>query len=238
MRSILLAVTTLLAATCGALAADIVAEEPPVHMPVPVASAFDWTGAYFGAQAGYEFGRSPVRFPTLPPEYSNPDPSGFVGGIYIGFNRQLESRIVLGAEADLSYSHGRGDDVLRTTLGPPASFEHWKARSDWNAALRGRVGYALDRTLFYAAGGVAFTNLKTGVVDFGVLRGEASDARIGWTIGAGIEHALTDRLLARIEYRYADFGTKHYSTNGIPSTIATDVGLTAHDIRIGLAYKF
>ncbi len=113
---------------------------------------------------------------------------------------------------------------------------HWKTQSDWDAALRGRVGYAFDRTLIYAAGGVAFTNLKTSEYVLGVPRGDVSGTKTGWTIGVGIEHTFTERLLARIEYRYADFGTKEVIFPG--AGIPFDIRLKTQDVRVGLAYKF
>ncbi|WP_367142381.1 outer membrane protein [Mesorhizobium sp.] len=62
-------------------------------------------------------------------------------------------------------------------------------------------------------------------------------ANVGWTLGAGIEHAFTDRWIARAEYRYSDFGSQQLSVAaGFPTE--TKVDLQTHDIRVGLSYKF
>ena len=55
--------------------------------------------------------------------------------------------IVLGAEADVQYN-----DLSEKVRGE-------ELKSDWNASLRGRAGYAFDRTLFYGTGGVAYKNV-------------------------------------------------------------------------------
>ena len=63
------------------------------------------------------------------------------------------------------------------------------------------------------------------------------ETHVGWTVGAGIEHAFTDRWIARAEYRYSDFGSQDLSlAAGLPTE--TSVDLKAHDIRVGLSYKF
>ena len=57
----------------------------------------------------------------------------------------------------------------------------------------------------------------------------------GWNIGAGIEHAFTQNLTARIEYRYTDYGRS-------VETYAQgyDLGFEPqiHTILVGVAYKF
>ena len=59
--------------------------------------------------------------------------------------------------------------------------------------VRGRVGYALDRTLVYATGGLAYGS----VADRRFGGSAFSDAfRVGWTLGGGVEVALpTDSVL-------------------------------------------
>jgi hypothetical protein len=66
----------------------------------------------------------------------------------------------------------------------------------------------MDRTLFYATAGWAFGNVEVtkatapGATPFAAY----DDVRHGWTVGAGIEQAFTDRISGRIEYRYTDLG--------------------------------
>jgi outer membrane immunogenic protein len=63
---------------------------------------------------------------------------------------------------------------------------------DWGpvteaGSIRLRGGYAFDRFLAYAAGGLAFED------------------SVGWTVGGGVEYALTDRWVIGAEYLHADY---------------------------------
>lgn len=218
----------------AAQAADAVVYET---IPEMASAAFNWTGAYVGAQVGYGSGSQDISFPTSSNLNADRDPDGFLGGVYVGYNYQIHNNIVFSAEADIAYARLRDNGPIIDN-GVPNAVEDWHANVDWTGSVRARVGYAMDRTLIYFSGGAAFARFSTAVYDSGTLRGESSKTRTGWTIGAGIEHAFTDNLVGRLDYRYADFGSVHYDTDGIPGTIPTDVNLTSHDIRIGIAYKF
>jgi len=41
--------------------------------------------------------------------------------------------------------------------------------------------------------------------------------RFGWTVGAGIEYAFTDKWSANVEYRHNDFGTATVYSNQFPA---------------------
>ena len=69
------------------------------------ALAYDWTGAYVGGHFGYGggsfgAGTNPVldEGVVFPPTIT-----GLVGGYQIGWNVQLPDRLVLGAEADVTF---------------------------------------------------------------------------------------------------------------------------------------
>ena len=59
--------------------------------------------------------------------------------------------------------------------------------------------------------------------------------RFGWTVGAGIEYAFTDKWSANVEYRHNDFGTATVYSNQFP-------GLTFRErsyedtVRLGINY--
>ena len=61
----------------------------------------------------------------------------------------------------------------------------------------------------------------------------------GWSIGAGIEHALTDQLRIRGDYLYTRFkGHKYYSTS---CAVTCDIDVHDfgdHEFRVGLAWAF
>jgi outer membrane immunogenic protein len=52
----------------------------------------------------------------------------------------------------------------------------------------------------------------------------------GWTIGAGVDYAINDRIFARAEYRYNDYGNADID--------AVNIDFTQHVVQAGLGLKF
>ncbi|WP_375618015.1 MULTISPECIES: porin [unclassified Bartonella] len=116
-------------------------------------------------------------------------------------------------------------------------------KEKWSGATRVRVGFAaVDRIMPYVAGGIAYTQLQ--VVDFlkaataegaeiaSATVSDASKTMVGFTVGGGIDFAMTDNVLLRAEYRYSDFGKKAFVKDGDKFAYKTN------DFRVGVAYKF
>lgn len=232
MKSLLLATATLVAATSGAFAADVVASEP-----APVASAYNWTGVYLGAQAGYDWARTSYSF-TNPVPTGSFTPNGFVGGLYVGYNYQFATPLVVGVEGDLSYSNVKG-----SFDNPFGGFSGGSARLRWQGAARVKVGYAFDRFLPYVAGGVAVGDFRfEGGPGLGSPFTPALESwrktMTGWTIGAGVEYAFAERWTARLEYRYTDFGTAHGNLAPAYSSVVETMKVRDNSIRLGVSYRF
>jgi outer membrane immunogenic protein len=98
-------------------------------------------------------------------------------------------------------------------------------------SVRGRLGYAIDRTLLYVTGGLAGADIKHSVLNAGATT-KNSGVEYGWTVGAGLEHAFTQNWSARVEYRYSDFGTSKWAAN------VNKADTTDHTVRVGLSYRF
>jgi outer membrane immunogenic protein len=234
MKTILLATAFILAPAGMASAADI-------NEVLPVAAAYDWSGLYAGVHVGYAAGKSNFFIAGAGAggtDLNSPlDPDGFIGGIHIGANQEMANRFVIGAEADVTYNAVDGLTALDAGGGGVNTL--LKSELKWSGAARLRAGYAFDRTLPYIAAGVAAAKYEVTAISAGP-GGEVpfhDETHIGWTVGAGIEHAFTDKWLARVEYRYSDFGSQDLSlAAGLPT--ATHVDLQTHDIRAGLSYKF
>ncbi|MBC2772200.1 porin family protein [Rhizobium sp. AQ_MP] len=191
-------------------AADAVmapAEPPPEAIEV---STWSWAGGYAGVQGGYGWGDTKLsRSGTS----GKVDFDGGRFGGFVGYNWALGSAFILGAEADLAYDWNeftRGTESLKTTV---------------QGGLRARAGYAADRALIYAAGGWTATQLS--YKDTGV---SIDDTLNGWTIGAGVDYALSDRMFARGEYRYNDYGSKTID--------GTAVDFNQHVVQVGLGVRF
>jgi outer membrane immunogenic protein len=181
------------------------------------------------------------------------DGDGALGGVTIGVSRQ-SGQLVLGIEADFS---AFGLDAKRDT-GVVASVFQVRAvdsvSADWLATLRLRLGYAVGQSLIYTTAGPAFSNISAsrfidwaadgcGGGEFSLNRCHAGggDITAGWTIGGGVEHAISERWAVKAEYLYADFGEAKFTT---VSTVAADqnikhsIDLSTHIARLGVNYKF
>jgi outer membrane immunogenic protein len=228
MNKLLVSAATALILSCGAAhAADLIIEEP---LPVE-ASAYDWSGLYLGAHAGYLAGTVDVTEPDVPAaqvaplalvEAASGDISGGIAGLYAGYNAQFDN-VVVGIEGDFGVGAVSGNGVV---VQPADDYSY---DLNWNGHLRARAGFAADKFLVYAAGGLAFAG-------FTLSEGAFSDTQthVGWTLGVGAEYAVTENIALRAEYLYDDLGTADYVLDGDPYEVA----LKTHTVRLGLSVSF
>ncbi|MGU3360933.1 outer membrane protein [Methylobacterium sp. M6A4_1b] len=259
---------------------------PPVFTAVPV---FSWTGFYAGLNAGYGFdagssGGATVVGTTAASgiiangaapglvAFSNRDAhDGFTGGGQIGYNYQLTpgSGFVVGVEADAQYLGFGTDRNTASFVGTPnadLTFVNPNGLSnlDYFGTVRGRLGYAFDRTLVYGTGGFAYGG--GGGSSFGLPNSTSDTFRTGWAAGGGIEYALpTDSFLnffkssavtVKVEglyvsldrnstngvFAYSNSTGTQYSVSGTGYAATTGYTSRRSDefavVRAGLNYKF
>jgi len=258
------AVAGLLAAG-AASAADLPMRSMAPPPPAPTFSAvpvFTWTGFYVGAQLGYAWNNNDNdvalpngvfvrRNPNLPPTRANlvpftggmdrGDSDGFLLGAHAGYNMQFGG-FVLGVEGDIEGVFGGDDDdndpfggvALFDAAGNPIVYSFGPNGLDWQASLRARAGVAFDRMLVYATGGFAFGGVSGGFGNGGLFDNN-DDTINGWTLGAGVEFAITNNLTTRLEYRYTNFDRDDDFFNNV-SVGGQDFDF--HTIRAGLSFKF
>ncbi|MBN9217831.1 MAG: porin family protein [Mesorhizobium sp.] len=209
----------------AALSVPALAADPTVDVPM-TAPGFDWTGYYAGLQAGYGWGRSDISGTDGGPFSVSPDiDGGFVGGHVAGLWQFDQA--VIGGEADLNYASVRGT----ADIGPGNTFG---TDIKWFGSVNAKAGYAMDRLLVYGIGGVAFGGIETSQT----VGSAFSDTRtnVGWTVGAGVDYALTDKFVVGAQYRYYDFGSEHYDgSNGFTDR---DQDVKLNTVGINLSYKF
>lgn len=191
-------------------AADIYAAPPPPQVVYNPAPAFTWTGGYLGGVLGYGWGSANVK---SGPKF---DADGVTGGVYGGYNFQPSGNFVFGFETDILASgmSGKKGGV--------------RVDNDWNGTIRARAGFAVDRFLVYGTGGLALGNVETKIPG-----SKDTSLRTGYTVGGGIETALTDTIIGRVEYRYTDLGSYKYKTSP-----KTNVDFTSSQVMVGLGVKF
>lgn len=201
------------ASSTAAMAADLPSRKVAPAPYVTQAPIFTWTGLYVGLQAGYAWDRVSVdnTFAAVPLNISR---DGFVGGAHVGYLYQA-GPAVFGLEGD----------VEGTTI----------KNSGLRASLRGRLGLAMDRTLFYVTGGGALANQNyTLFSPFTGFNTNASATKLGWTVGAGVEYAFAPNWSARVEYRYSDFGKLNVANFVAPANISR----RENAVRVGVSYHF
>lgn len=232
-----------LALSSVAQAADLPSRTAaPIAPAIVPVSVFSWTGVYGGLKAGYAFGgedKFGIRSSAgmLNNDAGNVGLRGGQFGGFVGYNYQFAGTpFVVGAEADIA-----GGRLTRSTstasLSPFASSFVARSSSDWNGSLRLRAGYAFDRALVYATGGVAFVDNKyRAQIGTSTATFDKSETLTGWTVGAGIDYAMTNNWFAGLEYRYTGMPKQSLtSSNGV---YVTERSPNFHTIGARVGYKF
>lgn len=197
-------------------------------------TGYDWSGAYVGASIGYGGGSTGNSWRNYTMTDWEADGkiefSSLLGGGYIGLQQQF-GNVVIGAEADYTWMRFRGDD---------SHFAGVVNGLELNGVgtARARLGWALDRSLLYVTGGIAYGEITKSDTSF--LHTQASAKVTGWTAGAGAEHAFTDNWIGRIGYQYTDLGKAEtlFQETTLGSYSHRVDNLTAHSLQVGLSYKF
>jgi len=194
----------------------------------------DWSGAYLGGYLGYGFGQLDVKFDGVHP--ADTDLDGVAGGGLAGWNAQFGG-LVVGLEADGGFTTQSGEVRGSVTLEPPDEpgtyFYTDRFHKNWEAHLRGRLGWAFGDVLLYAAGGLAVAGVEFSYqsIHDGTYEIERQ-TQVGWTAGAGLDYAIDDSFRLRVEYLYDDYGSAWYFDH------PDKVDLTTHSLRLAIAYGF
>ncbi len=165
---------------------------------------------------------------------------GVIGGVQAGYNWQFNPNWLLGVEADFQASGQKGTTLYGATIiiTPPSGVGNNPAtvtdtnKLDWFGTARGRLGVTSDRWLVYATGGLAYGQVKVsgnaqpanniGNLANAPIVWDQSTTKVGWTIGAGVENALSGNWRWKIEYLYVDLGSVTANASGGVGTIANN----------------
>ena len=194
-------------------------------------------------------------------EDAEPHPApqvGVVGGGQVGYNYQFTpgSGVVVGIEADAQYTDfGNKSRTVTGTVSPvagalnsPVGVRVPGNEMNFFGTVRGRLGYAFDRVLFYGTGGFAYGDGGTGRDDF----------RTGYTAGGGFEYAMptdsffnffkSSAVTLKVEGLYVNLENEGRAGERSVFNPATNVltlsrSVTAREsefavVRAGLNYKF
>ncbi len=219
---------------------------------------YRWTGFYLGGNLGYSWGNGDSTYndPGYPISVSGSQTiDGVIGGGQIGYNWQANNRWVFGLEADFQGSGEKGSNgfarpnvdvcgdgclaVIGGTL---------ESKILWFGTLRGRVGVLINPALWlYGTGGLTYGrisasgNIAESFTPASWSFGTSAN-KVGWTLGAGIEGAISHSRdwSWKLEYLFIDFGS--VGGNGrnpvSGSAYRWSTKVTDNILRVGVNHRF
>jgi outer membrane immunogenic protein len=238
MKKLLLASAAILAAiSTTASAADL--SKPVYTKAPPPAPMFTWTGFYIGLNAGGKWASLDQQITSGATVFTLNDnnASSWIAGGQVGYNWQV-GQIVLGIEGDIDAQRFNRSRVIGTAIGPFIPGDTFNVESNWQASLRGRIGYAWDRVLLYATGGVAWAQRKNTVSLVGIGVATNDDVVTGGTVGGGLEYAIWNNVSIGVEGRWSFYGDQNITgtIGGIP--VADRVSLDTAEVMGKLNFRF
>jgi outer membrane immunogenic protein len=227
---------------------------PPSQFITARVPYLSWDGFYAGINGGYAWGNSAVSYGANDPAaqlgvgagkvFPSMDfhRDGPLAGGQIGYNWQVNSHWLIGAETDYQWSNlsGTGASSAHLTNVGGVSTMNVSQTVQSFGTTRVRMGVLLlDSLLLYGTGGVAYAQVNeslnltpsgTGALTSapfsysctaGVtcFSGSSSGTRVGWTAGAGAEYAITTNLTFKTEILYLHFAA--------PTATVTATAVTA-----------
>jgi opacity protein-like surface antigen len=164
--------------------------------------------------------------------------TGPLAGVQAGINWQTGSWVV-GFQADWSKTDIRGENTCFSGIGGMNCQQIINAV----ATLAGRAGFAWDRALAYAKAGAAAADLN-----YLLLGNTAGDTRgtgttqfwaWGWTVGGGLEYALSDHWTAMIEYEHISLNNAvSFPAVASVNTQSLSIRQSIDTLKLGVNYKF
>lgn len=192
------------------------------------APAYNWTGFYIGGAGGAGASVHQIDVPPIGLEFNGIGGEGVFGELNVGYDHDFGSWVA-GVMVDARYSG------MTSELKVPGGSINLD--TDYGFDVLGRVGMKVNEsTLAYVLGGYSWQhfdlNASSPIGD--ILDWDSS----GFSVGGGLETALSSNVTVGLEYRYSQFSEKDFSSEiGLPDDTLTSTP-SFHTVRIGAKYKF
>ncbi|QPC93179.1 outer membrane protein [Mesorhizobium sp. INR15] len=186
--------------------------------------AYNWTGFYVGGALGA--GSTKDKFGNFfgTGSFNGFGGDGVLGELSAGYDHDFGSWVA-GVMVDGRYSGISSEVGSGFGLG-------FKVSADYGFDVLGRVGMkASESTLAYVLGGYSLQHMKLDVPSGGGGGPLPDWNSSGYSVGGGIESALTDKVAVNLEYRYSHFASKDVGGG-------TEITPSFQTVRLGLKYKF
>ena len=209
----------------------------------------NWSGFYAGFQGAYLaanvdmssdfYGDGSVIFDSASQF------SGAAIGVYAGSNLYSSSNVVVGIEADANLTNASLSGDSASVNGEfNTDLENFYDLKGYGSG-RLRAGYSKGRIMPYITAGLAFANIEVGsgfTDDTDTyFQFKGSSWLYGYTLGAGADYQLDDRLRLRAEYRFTDYIIADIDTYYLDDenfSYSNDVNLYSQSLLLGIAMSF
>lgn len=187
--------------------------------------ARDWTGFYVGGSVGAGALVHQINVPLLPLTANGVGAEGVFGELNVGYDHEFGGDWVAGVMLG-----GRLSSIA-TTASVPGVFNA-SVDADYGFDVLLRVGKKLSpSTLAYIIGGYSHQHFDVDISTPPIGSVYDWDAH-GYSIGAGLETAVSERITANLEYRYSAYSGEDF---GLPGLV--DLVPSSHTVRAGFKFK-
>ena len=184
--------------------------------------AYNWTGFYLGGAlgAGAVVHQLNADIGT-DLEFNGLGGEGIFGELNAGYDYDFGSWVA-GVMADWRYSG------ISTDIAGLASLD-----ADYGFDILARAGLKLNEsTLAYVLAGYSWQHFDVDVPSVIGVDDIDWDSS-GFSVGGGLEAAVTEKVSVNLEYRYSQYADEDFDTDG-----AIEVEPSFHTVRIGAKYRF
>lgn len=209
----------------------------------------NWTGTYLGGNVGAIFNRGSIEANDIAFSswnglcYQKAQFSSASIGPQLGFQKQFDSKAVIGVEGDYTYNFSQSTQAQCDCEFDSGVYDRFNMKNRYQLSMKGRLGYALKHNIqpFFAAG-VSFADLGLSYTN------EVNDdyfhtqIRPGYVFGGGIDWALAQHWNARIEYFYNQYNAIQLGIGEIYQIGDTSgfgqLKLSSNNVRFAVNYWF
>lgn len=187
--------------------------------------AYSWTGFYVGGALGA--GAIADKIKAGGTDFNGIGGDGIFGELTVGYDYEISDLWVVGIQAGGRYS-GMSTVLAESPLGS------YEAKADYGFDVLARIGAKLNEsTLAYVIGGYSWQHINedaTGTAPEPIIDDWSVS---GFSVGGGVETAVSNNVAVNLEYRYSRFEGQDYGSGGIFETTPA-----FHTVRVGAKYKF
>ncbi|RVD48575.1 porin family protein [Mesorhizobium sp. M8A.F.Ca.ET.023.02.2.1] len=191
--------------------------------------AYNWSGFYIGGGLGAGASVHQIEIPPLGgAKFNGLGGEGVLGELNVGYDHDFGSWVA-GIMVDARYS----GMTSKLDLGGGSI----NVDTDYGFDVLGRAGMKMNEsTLAYALAGYSWQHFDLNASD---PVGDILDwGSSGFSVGGGLETAISSNVTLGVEYRYSQFAKKDFSSEvGLPDDSITSTS-SFHTVRIGAKYKF